>query len=467
MAARSWAGTTVTAIGVAAGAGAAQLGVGYGLGIITWLSALPPQQQSDARIAWLASLAWVVWVAASSTVLGAVVAHSLAGRGEGSDRSGLFVSTWRVTLALAAAVGALVTVPLVAVPARAAESEQNFAPEWTAAGYVVVGVCLGLVLAIAALSSRAIAANVVGSVAYLWLLAVLGVAGALRQGGRPPLAQLAIWEFSTGPRVRGFYVPGVLLMLATAFVIGLLAAWPAARRGDNRVGVAISGAAGPLLVAGAYLLAAPQFAGEPHVDVSQWSAYLFAPYAVIAGLAGSVLAAAVGPPQPRAPKAPETPAAPEPAEPAEVTRDLAATPDPADDQLREWPDTLKAAGTPGPGPGTSSTSGTSTATATATRPAPAPERRRLRKEPDAPVDKPEAEPKAADEPRHPDADLEADAYAPSRAYGTSDAEKKAYATDTVEAEPAKPATPSARTEPRAPLWPTDPPEQGKGRRPKR
>ena len=37
MAARSWAGSSITAVAIAAGAGAAQLGIGYGLGIVTWL----------------------------------------------------------------------------------------------------------------------------------------------------------------------------------------------------------------------------------------------------------------------------------------------------------------------------------------------------------------------------------------------------------------------------------------------
>src|SRR5688572_11081951 len=125
MAARSWAGSSITAVAVAAGAGAAQLGVGYGLGIVTWL----PADAADARVPWLASLAWVVWIAASSTGLGAVIAHTLAGRGESE---GPVLVAWRATLVLAAAIGALIVVPLVAVPARAAETPQNFAPEWTA-----------------------------------------------------------------------------------------------------------------------------------------------------------------------------------------------------------------------------------------------------------------------------------------------------------------------------------------------
>jgi hypothetical protein len=79
-------------------------------------------------------------------------------------------------------------------------------------------------------------------------------------------------------------------MLGAAFAIGALVAWRATRRGDNRVGVAISGAFGPLLVASAYFLVTPAFGPAP---AEQVSAYLTAPYAVIAGLAGSVVSAAV------------------------------------------------------------------------------------------------------------------------------------------------------------------------------
>ena len=94
-------------------------------------------------------------------------------------------------------------------------------------------------------------------------------------------------------------MPGVLLMLGAALLIGGLAAFPAAGRGERRLGVAVSGAAGPLLVTVAYVLASPQ-AGRPPIE--QVSASATAPFMVVAGLAGSLLVAAVGgPPRPRRP----------------------------------------------------------------------------------------------------------------------------------------------------------------------
>lgn len=68
MAVRGWVTSVGTATGVAAGAAAAQLGLGYGLGVLGWL----PGTDDTGETAWTASLTWAVWIAATSTVLGAV-----------------------------------------------------------------------------------------------------------------------------------------------------------------------------------------------------------------------------------------------------------------------------------------------------------------------------------------------------------------------------------------------------------
>src|SRR5258705_13790046 len=77
MAARGWGGSIALAVGVAAGSAAAQLGVGYGLGVLLWTPDLDVVGQST----WLASLAWTTWIAATSTILGAVVADRLSAGG--------------------------------------------------------------------------------------------------------------------------------------------------------------------------------------------------------------------------------------------------------------------------------------------------------------------------------------------------------------------------------------------------
>lgn len=298
MAVRGWGGTVATAIGIAAGAGAAQLGLGYGLGIIAWL----PSTDSAGEAAWVASLAWATWIAATSTVIGAICAERLSAPGadpstvDGEPAAGespLATGLWRVALAVAAAVGALVTVALVAVPAREAVRADTFSPQTIAAGYAVVGVIVGLFVAAWSVASRAVATNVIATTSWLWLLAVVAVIDGVVSGDGLTAAQLGVWQMTSDSEqfwIRNIYLPGAALGLGSAFVIGALAAWPAARRADSRVGAAVSGGVGPLLVAAAYILAAPRLVG---VRAEQLSAYLLAPYAVVAGLAGSVLVTAI------------------------------------------------------------------------------------------------------------------------------------------------------------------------------
>jgi hypothetical protein len=407
MAARGWAGSVLTAIGAAAGAAAAQLGLGYGLGIIAWV----PANEAASQSVWLASLAWVLWVGATSTVVGAIVADRLSARTALAHPpgrfSGLLDVAWRVVVALAAAIGALIVVPLVAVPARNAHRVDNFAPQVTAGGYAVVGVILGLLVAVAALSARAITANVIASASWLWALAVVAVIDEVRAGRGPGTAQLAIWQFTQSGWWRELYVPGALLTLLVALLVGVLAAWPAGRRGDNRVGVAISGAVGPLLVAVAYFLAAPRLTGVPS---EQKSAYLMAPYAVIAGLAGSVLVAAIGPKGLRAARAARATAEP-----------------PVKDELSDWARSLS--------------------NVDAKAAAEEPETERL---PASGVDSRAAE-------------LEPDSYAPARAYATDTVDAPSTGTGTGTATGRATVTDQPAKEP---LWPESA-KPGKGKGPKR
>ncbi|MEH1099465.1 hypothetical protein [Micromonospora sp. CPCC 205561] len=294
MARRGWGGSIATAVGIAAGAGAAQLGFGYGLGIINWA----PADATAGATAWVAGLIWATWIAATSTVCGAVCAQRLRERAPapdaeatGSAPPGGVVAS--VALAVAAGVGALVTVLLVAVPARAAVAVPDTgSPRDVAAAYAAVGVLVGVLTAVWALRSRAAASNVLATVGWLWLLAVVAVVDGVLAGRGLTSAQLGIWQL--GPDdgrywIRDyFYWPGALLSLGSALVIGVLAARRDARHADHRVGAAVSGAAGPLLVAVAYFLAVPRLTA---ISPEQVSAHLIAPYAVIVGVGGAVAVA--------------------------------------------------------------------------------------------------------------------------------------------------------------------------------
>ncbi|MFG3422128.1 hypothetical protein [Micromonospora sp. NPDC048063] len=302
MARRGWGGSIAIAVGVAAGASAAQLGFGYGLGIINWA----PADANAGATAWVAGLVWATWIAATSAVFGAVCAQRLRDRApvpggapddatavepEAGPGDGLLR---HVALAVAGGVGALVTVLLVAVPARAAVAADTGSPRNVAAAYAAVGVLVGVSTAVWALRSRATANNVIATVGWLWLLAVVAVVDGVLAGRGLTSAQLGIWQLSSDDGrfwIRDyFYWPGALLSLGSALVIGALAARGSARHPDRRVGAAASGAAGPLLVAIAYFLAVPRVTA---ISPEQVSAHLTAPYAVIVGVGGSVLVAAL------------------------------------------------------------------------------------------------------------------------------------------------------------------------------
>lgn len=332
MARRGWGTSITTALGTAAGAGAAQLGFGYGLGIINWT---PPPDESTAATAWTASLIWAMWIAATSTVVGAVCAQQLRRRSRAGDhatsnRSGSAEAEatsattgpgdldpaattetrarhlpvdasdtdgalGRLALAAAAGFGALVTVLLTAVPARVAVVPGVTAPRDVAAGYATVGVLVGVAIAVWALHSRAAAGNVIATLGWLWLLAVVAVVDGVVAGRGLSSAQLGIWQLSAGGEglwLRDwFYWPGAVLALGSALLIGVLVARRAPRHPDRQVGATASGAAGPLLVAVAYLVAVPDLA---ELAAGQASAHLIAPYAVIVGFGGSALVTALG-----------------------------------------------------------------------------------------------------------------------------------------------------------------------------
>ena len=268
-----------TAAGVAAAIGTAQLGLGYGLGVVVW----PVTGTADDSI-WLGSLGWATWIAASSTVFGAVVASRLRARTGGP---------WRLALAASAAIGALLAVALIALPARQAVRPDTFSAETIAGGYATIGVLFGLVIAYWAVVSRPVAANLVATAAWLWALAVAAIVAELTLH-RPSATYLTSWQFAdpgTPTRYGTIHWPSALLTLLAALIIGGIGALPAVRRAELGIGTAASGAVGPLLVAAAFFVLAPQLTGALG---PLESAYLIAPYGVLAGLAGSAATVALG-----------------------------------------------------------------------------------------------------------------------------------------------------------------------------
>lgn len=261
------------AVGVAAGAGAAQLGVGYGVGIFSWLPTVRAAGDAVGDAAWLASLVWTVWIFALSVVIGTVVADRVGLPTVGMPS--LSRVLWRCVLVLGAVVGSLAVIGLVMIPARQAERSDTFAPHLLVGGYAIVGVLFGLVIAIVAVNVRPIAGNVLVTGAWLWQLAAVAASDAVGAGRDADMVRLGVWQFtSDGPWVGGIDISAAGLAGVGALLIGFFVAWPA----SGRIGAALSGAAGPLVLVGAYVIAAPSLIGA-------------ALYIVAIGLFGSVVAA--------------------------------------------------------------------------------------------------------------------------------------------------------------------------------
>lgn len=293
---RRWIWALAAAAGIAVIVGAAQLGLGYGLSIISWL----PGGIVLSDTAWGASLTWATWIAATSTIAGAITADRLSGAPASTPEVGdqVAVMLWRLALSFAASFGAMLTVVLVAVPARAVEFAGTVSPHIVAAEHTALGVLVGLVLAVIALSTRAAAANVIATSAWLWLFAAVAVAQGLTVGGVLVRVPLAFWDFATSEQsFRNILLVDAAPVLGAALVVGALAALPAARRGDSPAGVATSGVVGPLILAIAYLLTQPSLVGASAQELSR---HLVMPYVVVAGLMGSLLISSIA--RPRAPQ---------------------------------------------------------------------------------------------------------------------------------------------------------------------
>lgn len=268
----------MTTFVVALLAGAAQLGVAYGLGLLLWARSF---NDSSADV-WAGHLTWICWLAAASAVSGAVAGGKVARLVSLPDTVG-----WRIVIAAVGGVGAAVTIPLVMVPTRYAALSSGADPVMVAGRVTVVGVLVGAVVAFGVLLARPLAWNAIATVVWMWLVALGSVVGALRRGDDPEETRLGVWSYQ-GDAVPD-WVPAVVPMLAAAFVIGFVVALLGRRVGVSRLGTAIAGTPGPLLVAVAYLVAGP--GGQPNTD-AQLLPYLAAPYAVIVGLIGSLLVAA-------------------------------------------------------------------------------------------------------------------------------------------------------------------------------
>src|ERR1700730_13631294 len=164
VAARTWLKLVRNSFAPAAVLTASQVVVGSGLSIVD----LP--LGFTAIRGWGQLLTWVAFIFAAGVVGGAVV----AGRTLRRSRPALSRSN-RVAAAFTAALGSAAALPLVWIPVRVHLPTVDTRAELTMAVTAGIAVLSGLVLAVAALTWRSVAACTGATVAWVWLFALVSV----------------------------------------------------------------------------------------------------------------------------------------------------------------------------------------------------------------------------------------------------------------------------------------------------
>ncbi|MGN9776285.1 hypothetical protein ACTMS0_10980 [Micromonospora sp. H33] len=329
MAFRTWGKLLLTALGVSLLAGAGQLGIAFGLGVVRLTGVFTGGTVDQ----WPAQLAWVGWFAANAAVVGAVVTERLA------RRDGPLTGTGRqLGVAGAAALGATVVAPLCMQPARAADLI-SVDPVWAVAICTVLGAVVGAGAALAVLVRPPLGWNMALVAGAVWLLALVSVVPSLAATGPLTTARLGVLEpawLNTAAAQRLAMVILPLVALLAGAATSALARW----RGHPPLIGGLTGVAGPVLLAFAYLTAGP----GGGVDRYQTTPYYGALLAVAAGALGSAAAALLRWPLVERPAAGngDTPAAARAIEPTHILRPLPAGP-----PLPQTDGTTPSAGTAG------------------------------------------------------------------------------------------------------------------------
>ncbi|WFF07124.1 hypothetical protein O7622_00530 [Micromonospora sp. WMMD1076] len=273
MAFRTWGRLLLTALGVSVLAGAGQLGIAYGFGVVRLDGAFVDVSVNR----WPAQLVWVGWFAAVATVAGAVLTERFARRDDSPGGTTELLSTAGVS-----ALGAMVVAPLCMQPARAAELGGSVDPVWAAGICAALGAVVGAGAAIAVLLKPPFGWGVAIIAGIVWLMALISVAPTIVSSRPLATVRLGVLEPSwldpeAAQRLSMLLLPVLTLLAGGAVgVLARRAGWPPLIGGA-------AGAAGPVLVAFAYLTAGPGSA----TDRYQVAPYYGALIAVIAGALGS------------------------------------------------------------------------------------------------------------------------------------------------------------------------------------
>jgi hypothetical protein len=276
----AWVKLIWNSLGVAAIVAAAQLAIAQALGIIRWEASYP----ADDSTGWSALLTWIAFIYAVAVLGGAAIGRRALRRPTRPDGVPA-----RVAAALSASVGAAIAVILAWLPAKAAKPPVSVHPELLVAMTAGTAIVAGVIITLAALSVPPIAGGVRAAVAWIWLVGVgSAIAGYLTH--RPYVSpRLAVVDAPS--IIPAAWWSGPYVMIAAAAVLGVGVAAVARWGGARRLGIAISGFAGPALVAAAYLIAGT--GGRP----AQLEPYRASLIAVGAGLLASFVVAIPAPRQ--------------------------------------------------------------------------------------------------------------------------------------------------------------------------
>ncbi|WP_213452761.1 hypothetical protein [Rhizomonospora bruguierae] len=273
----AWGSALLTALGAAALAGAGQLGVAYGLGIVQ----LARQFEASAPDEWNSQLTWIAWITMVAALIGGYAARRVAtGRGLTAG-SGL-----RIALAAAAGVGSAVVAPLTMLPARGAQLYATIDPVLVTGITALCGAAAGtmfVALTLGKAGARLGAGLVTGAT---WLLALASTAPSLGPGDPLPHIRLGVLDAAgipAGTTQRLALVGIPVIALLTGVAVGAAAR----ARGRSATAGALTGLAGPVLLALAYVIAGPGGGGAKTQAAPYWGALI----GVAAGVLGSILPA--------------------------------------------------------------------------------------------------------------------------------------------------------------------------------
>ena len=371
MKAGSWVGLVARSAAGAALVGAAELGIASALGLLAW-PVRPPGAEAEAR-----TTLWVVFIFATAVLGGigmsrdvvrairAAIAsrRALAAVTRGSVRRatlaavrsravdaarGTAAALTRVVAAVTAAAGAAATFALIWFPARGAAMAPGQLREL--ALDAAIGVLLGTMLGLAALTAAPIAVAVAATAVWVWAFGIMSVwlagTGPDQAPGQADLGppRLGVLDAPHLIEPTDWWL-GPYLMVVIAVIIGASIAATARWIGSRRLAVALSGVAGPALVAAGYLVAGP----TPALT----SAYIASLLAATAGLVASTAIATREPAPHTQPEPAALPASPPAAGALPQQRPAAAlpagsAPSSAGTARAERPLAIEAASTPTP-----------------------------------------------------------------------------------------------------------------------